>query len=66
MKLIFNLSKQNLKLSKAEVLSVFNTDEYKLLDNYLILDPDINDKTREYQKQQNKINRIAYKKKKKK
>ncbi len=60
MKLIFNLSKQNLKLSKAEVLSVFNTDEYKLLDNYLILDPDINDKTREYQKQQNKINRLAY------
>tara|TARA_Y100000296_G_C5148838_1_gene245267 strand:- start:327 stop:1328 length:1002 start_codon:yes stop_codon:yes gene_type:complete len=38
MKLIFKLSKHNLKLSTAEVLSILQTKEHKLLDNFLIID----------------------------
>ncbi len=38
MKLVFKLSKHNIKLSKAEVLSIFPTKDHKKLDNYLIID----------------------------
>ena len=40
MKYIFLLSKEDLKLAKEEVLSLFNIDKYKLIDNLLFLELD--------------------------
>ncbi|MBI4439978.1 hypothetical protein HY638_03320 [Candidatus Woesearchaeota archaeon] len=40
MKLFFALSKDNLKMAKAEVLSLTNAKKYSLTENFLILDGD--------------------------
>ncbi|MBR9690776.1 methyltransferase domain-containing protein [Candidatus Woesearchaeota archaeon] len=40
MKQIFVLSKENLELSKQEVLRLCDTDDFKLVDNLLIIDTD--------------------------
>ncbi len=51
MKLVFKLSKQNSKLSKAEVLNLFPNSDFTLLDNYLIIDIKYNN---------SQIQRLAY------
>jgi len=42
MKKIFQLSKSNLELAKAEVLSLLNSSNYQLIDNLLIVEDDSN------------------------